>query len=88
MSELRKAPAQNLQELFFRAGYRSRATASRNFRLIAGCSPSEFIEKNRGECKEDNRRETSTASREQLGETIKTQLWREPSTCPRHNFII
>lgn len=43
MAELRKNPDQNIQELFYRAGYRSRATASRNFQLIAGCSPSEFI---------------------------------------------
>ena len=44
MEELKKQPEQNIQELFYRAGYRSRATASRNFQAIAGCSPSEFIE--------------------------------------------
>lgn len=43
MEELKKQPDQSIQELFYRAGYRSRATASRNFQLIAGCSPSEYI---------------------------------------------
>lgn len=46
MRELRKKPEQNLQSLFFRAGYRSRATANRNFFIIAGCSPSEYVERN------------------------------------------
>ena len=43
MEELKKQPDQSIQELFYCAGYRSRATASRNFQLIAGCSPSEYI---------------------------------------------
>lgn len=34
-----------LRELFFDAGYRSRASAWRNFTAIVGCSPSEFEER-------------------------------------------
>ncbi len=34
----------NIIDLMFEAGYRSRATASREFKLIVGCTPSEYRE--------------------------------------------
>ncbi|MGN0206544.1 MAG: helix-turn-helix domain-containing protein [Muribaculaceae bacterium] len=37
---------EKLQALFFDAGFRSRASAWRNFTAIEGCSPSEYDEKN------------------------------------------
>ena len=40
--ELRIKPNQNLEDLFYRAGYRSRTTAGRNFKDIMGLSPSDF----------------------------------------------
>ncbi len=40
--QLHERPNQNLQELFFRAGYRSRQTAGRNFRDMMGMTPSEY----------------------------------------------
>ena len=41
-SELRSKPNQNLESLFYRAGYRSRTTAGRNFKDIMGVSPSDY----------------------------------------------
>ena len=41
--ELRRDPTQNLRELFFNAGFRSKTTAYRNFLKYNGVSPSEFI---------------------------------------------
>lgn len=41
-TELKKKPNQNLENLFYRAGYRSRTTAGRNFKDIMGVSPSEY----------------------------------------------
>lgn len=38
----------NFQEAFFDAGFRSRATALRNFRQITGMTPSEYFQKNNG----------------------------------------
>ena len=43
---LRKDPNANIQDLFWDAGYRSRATAWRNFTNIVGCTPTEFIARN------------------------------------------
>ena len=40
--ELRSKPNQNLENLFYRAGYRSRTTAGRNFKEIMGISPSDY----------------------------------------------
>lgn len=40
--QLRQNPGQNLQNLFYEAGYRSRTSAWRNFTAIAGCSPTDF----------------------------------------------
>lgn len=45
--QLRSNPAQNLQTLFYDAGYRSRTSAWRNFTAIAGCSPTEYCENTR-----------------------------------------
>lgn len=39
---LRANPEQNIQNLFYEAGYRSRTSAWRNFTAITGCSPSDF----------------------------------------------
>lgn len=41
-SLLRQNPSQNLKELFFAAGFRSRDTAWRNFVKFKGCSPSDY----------------------------------------------
>lgn len=41
-AELRKKPNQNLEDLFYRAGYRSRTTAGRNFKDIMGVTPSDY----------------------------------------------
>lgn len=41
-AELRSKPNQNLENLFYRAGYRSRTTAGRNFKDIMGISPSDY----------------------------------------------
>ena len=41
-AELRIKPNQNLEDLFYRAGYRSRTTAGRNFKEIMGISPSDY----------------------------------------------
>lgn len=40
--QLKTDPTQNLQDLFYNAGYRSRTSAWRNFTTITGCSPSDF----------------------------------------------
>ena len=40
--ELRSKPNQNLENLFYRGGYRSRTTAGRNFKDIMGISPSDY----------------------------------------------
>ena len=45
--QLHDDPAQNLQSLFYDAGYRSRTSAWRNFTAIAGCSPTEYCESTR-----------------------------------------
>jgi len=47
--QLHSNPAQNLQNLFYDAGYRSRTSAWRNFTAIAGCSPMEYCESTRVE---------------------------------------
>ena len=44
VEQLKLNPHANLQELFFRMGYRDRSTAWRNFRKMTGMSPTEFIE--------------------------------------------
>ena len=41
--QLNQSPNANVQDLFYDAGYRSRATAWRHFTKIVGCTPSEFI---------------------------------------------
>ena len=43
---LRKDPNANIQDLFWDAGYRSRATAWRHFTQIVGRTPTEFISRN------------------------------------------
>ena len=43
---LRKDPNANIQDLFWDAGYRSRATAWRHFTNIVGRTPTEFIARN------------------------------------------
>lgn len=40
--QLRQKPNQNLESLFFAAGYRSRQTARRNFKELMGLTPSEY----------------------------------------------
>lgn len=40
--QLRQRPNQNLESLFFSAGYRSRQTARRNFKELMGVTPSEY----------------------------------------------
>ena len=40
---LNQGPNANVQDLFYDAGYRSRATAWRHFTKIVGCTPSDFI---------------------------------------------
>lgn len=40
--QLRQRPNQNLEQLFFAAGYRSRQTARRNFKELMGVTPSEY----------------------------------------------
>lgn len=40
--QLQTDPTQNLQDLFYDAGYRSRTSAWRNFTAITSCSPSDF----------------------------------------------
>ena len=40
---LRKDPNANIQNIFWDAGYRSRATAWRNFTNIVGCTPTDFV---------------------------------------------
>lgn len=40
--QLCQDPRQNLQNLFYDAGYRSRTSAWRNFTAITGCSPTDF----------------------------------------------
>lgn len=42
--QLKLNPRADVQELFFRMGYRDRSTAWRNFRKIMGMSPSEFVD--------------------------------------------
>ncbi len=42
--QLHTAPHQNLQNLFYDAGYRSRTSAWRNFSAITGCSPTDFTQ--------------------------------------------
>ena len=44
--ELRKDPHAVIQDLFYDAGYRSRATAWRHFTNIVGYTPTEFIQRN------------------------------------------
>lgn len=44
VEQLKLNPHANLQELFFRMGYRDRSTAWRNFRKITGMSPTEYID--------------------------------------------
>ncbi|MBR1389495.1 MAG: helix-turn-helix domain-containing protein, partial [Prevotella sp.] len=41
-AQLRSKPNQNLENLFYRAGYRSRTTAGRNFKDIMGISPTDY----------------------------------------------
>ena len=41
-AQLRQKPNQNLESLFFAAGYRSRQTARRNFKELMGLTPSEY----------------------------------------------
>ena len=41
--ELQRKPNQNLEDLFYRAGYRSRTTAGRNFKDIMGIPPSDYV---------------------------------------------
>ena len=41
-AQLRSKPNQNLESLFYRAGYRSRTTAGRNFKEIMGISPTDY----------------------------------------------
>lgn len=43
MEELKNKPTQNIQSLYYEAGYRSSTTAARNFITIAGCTPQEYI---------------------------------------------
>jgi AraC-like DNA-binding protein len=43
----------NFQEAFFDAGFRSRATALRNFRQITGMTPSEYFQKNNGKIRRE-----------------------------------
>ena len=43
VSRLKERPTQNLQELYYAAGYRSRQTAIRNFKAIVGVTPSEYV---------------------------------------------
>ena len=43
---LRKDPNANIQDLFWDAGYRSRATAWRNFTNIVGRTPTDFVARN------------------------------------------
>lgn len=45
---LRANPGQNIQNLFYEAGYRSRTSAWRNFTAITGCSPSDFTDLKKG----------------------------------------
>ena len=42
---LRKDPNANIQNIFWDAGYRSRATAWRNFTNIVGCTPTDFVQR-------------------------------------------
>ena len=44
VQELQHHPHTDLQDLFFRVGYRDRSTAWRNFRKVMGMSPTEFLE--------------------------------------------
>ena len=44
VEQLKLNPHADLQELFFRMGYRDRSTAWRNFRKITGMSPTEYID--------------------------------------------
>jgi len=39
---MRKDPRQDMQQLCYEAGYRSRTTAWRNFKEIVGVTPTEF----------------------------------------------
>ena len=41
--ELSTGEAKNIQDVFYRAGYRSRVTAWRNFTAITGVSPAEWV---------------------------------------------
>lgn len=42
---LRKDPNANIQNIFWDAGYKSRATAWRNFTNIVGCTPTDFVQR-------------------------------------------
>lgn len=44
VKELRRDPYTDLQTVFFNAGFRSRATAWRNFKTLMGVSPAEFCQ--------------------------------------------
>lgn len=44
-TQLQSNPSQNLQNIFYEAGYRSRTSAWRNFTAITGCSPADFCQK-------------------------------------------
>lgn len=45
LNQIKAKQPVNFQDAFFDAGYRSRATALRNFRLITGMTPSEYFQK-------------------------------------------
>ena len=45
MEELQREPTQNIQVLYYQAGYRSHTTAMRNFIAVAGCTPQKHIDK-------------------------------------------
>ena len=44
VKELRRDPYTDLHTVFFNAGFRSRATAWRNFKTLMGVSPAEFCQ--------------------------------------------
>jgi AraC-like DNA-binding protein len=44
VQQLQLNPQTDMQDLFFRVGYRDRSTAWRNFRKVMGMSPTEFLE--------------------------------------------
>ena len=43
VQELKHNPHTDMQDLFFRVGYRDYSTAWRNFRKVMGMSPTEFV---------------------------------------------